>query len=94
MSIYLRGKVMDLTFITEFYQPLVVVICLAVGYILKNVVPTDKINKYVPLIMGVLGVILAVWISGTFTPLILAVGLVSGLASTGMHELFKNLIEK
>jgi hypothetical protein len=85
---------MDLTFITEFYQPLVVVICLAVGYILKNVVPTDKINKYIPLIMGVLGVILAVWISGAFTPLILAVGLVSGLASTGMHELFKNLIEK
>lgn len=85
---------MDLTFITEFYQPLVVVICLAVGYILKNIVSTDKINKYIPLIMGVLGVTLAVWISGTFTPLILAVGLVSGLASTGMYELFKNLIEK
>ena len=94
MNIYQRGKIMDLTFITEFYQPLVVVICLAVGYILKNIVPTDKINKYIPLIMGVLGVILAVWISGDFTPLILAIGLVSGLASTGMHELFKNLIEK
>ena len=85
---------MDLSFITEFYQPLVMVVCLAVGYILKNVVPSDEINKYIPLIMGVLGVILAVWIMGAFTPVVLAVGLVSGLASTGMHELFNNLIEK
>ena len=67
-------------------------ICLCVGYILKNLIPTDKINRFIPLIMGVLGVLLNIWISWGVTPEIILGGLISGLASTGLYEAFKNMI--
>ena len=85
---------MDITFLTEFAVPIIVGICLCVGYIIKNIIPSDGINKYIPPIMGALGVALNVWINWAFTPQILLGGLFSGLASTGMHQVFKNLINK
>lgn len=85
---------MSLEFLIEYAVPLIVGICLCVGYILKNVVPSTKVNRYIPLIMGVLGVVINIWINAAFTPAILLGGLFSGLASTGMYEAFKNLIEK
>lgn len=85
---------MDLTFLTEYAVPIIVGICLCFGYILKNVVTTDKINKYIPLIMGVTGVVINVWMNMSFTPEILLAGVFSGLASTGFYEVFKNLINK
>lgn len=82
-------------FLNDYLVIVVVLTCLCVGYVLKNLVPTDKINKYIPLTMGVLGVVLNVWLNGfTFTPEILLGGLASGLASTGMHQAFKQFIEK
>lgn len=83
-----------LDFLNEYAVPLIVGVCLCVGYILKNVVPSKGLNRYIPLIMGVLGVILNIWITGTFTPAVLLGGLFSGLASTGLYEAFKNFIEK
>lgn len=86
---------MDLSMFTQFTVPIIVGICLCVGYILKNIVTTDKVNKYIPLIMGVLGLILNIWMNvGSFTPEILFAGLFSGLASTGLYEAFRNIIEK
>ena len=82
-------------FLNDYIVLLVVGICLCIGYVLKHLVPTDKVNKFIPLIVGVLGVLLNVWVNKfAFTPEILLGGLVSGLASTGMHELFRNFIEK
>lgn len=81
-------------FLTEFYIPIVVGICLCVGFILKNVIPTAVINKYIPLIMGVLGLGISVWIHLEFTPEVVLGGLVSGLASTGLYEAFRNFIAK
>lgn len=85
---------MDITFLTEFAVPIIVGICLCIGYIIKNMIPSDGINKYIPLIMGALGVVLNVWINLGITPQILLGGLFSGLASTGLHQVFKNLINK
>ena len=85
---------MDLRFLAEYAVPIIVGICLCIGYMLQNVVKTDKINSFIPVIMGVLGVGLNIWINGKFTPEILLGGLISGLASTGCYEAFKNLIEK
>lgn len=85
---------MDVTFLTDYAVPIIVGICLCIGYILKNLVPTDRINRYIPLIMGVLGVGLNAWMNLAFTPQILMGGLFSGLASTGLYEAFKNLISK
>lgn len=80
--------------LNEYIVAIVLVGCLAVGYILKHVVPSEKINKYIPAIVGVLGMFLNVWLNQwEVTPVILVAGLISGLASTGMHQLFKQFIE-
>ena len=44
--------------------------------------------------MAVLGIVLNIWLNMAFTPEILLGGMVSGLASTGLYEAFKNLISK
>lgn len=85
---------MDLSFLTNFTVPIIVGICLCVGYVLKNIVTTDVVNKYIPLIMAVLGITLNTWMNMNFTPEILLGGLVSGLASTGLYEAFKNFLKK
>lgn len=88
-----RGN-MDLTFLANFAVPIIVGVCLCVGYVIKNVITTDTINKYIPLIMAILGVVLNIWINMSFTPEILLGGMFSGLASTGLYEAFKQLIKK
>lgn len=82
-------------FLNDYIVVIAVVACLCVGYIIKNIIPSDKVNKYIPLIVGVLGVLINVWHNDfSFTPEILVGGLVSGLASTGLHQAFKQFIEK
>ena len=81
-------------FLNSFSVPIIVGICLSVGYIIKNIVPTERVNKFIPLIMGVLGIAVSVWISLSFTPEVLLKGLVSGLASTGLYEAFHQFIKK
>lgn len=80
--------------INTYSVPMIVGICLCVGYIIKHIITTNKVNKYIPLIMGVLGVVVNIWINMTLTPEILLGGLVSGLSSTGLYETFKNVINK
>lgn len=78
----------------DYVVIVVVLICMAVGYILKELVPSKKLNKFIPLILGTLGVMINVWYNDwSFTPEILLGGLASGLASTGTYELVKNMIE-
>lgn len=72
----------------------VIIICLIFGFILKNLVKTDKINPFIPLIMAALGVTLNVWFSGwVFSPTVLIGGLVSGLASSGAYDGYKAIKE-
>lgn len=80
---------MDLNFLNEYMIPVIVGICLCVGYVIKKWIK-DVDNKYIPTACAVLGVILAVWINGwSISPSIILSGLFSGLASTGLHQLFK-----
>ena len=84
---------MDLQFIANFAEPVVVAICLCVGYVIKN--SLDFIpNKYIPLIMAVLGVVSNVLIKKGISGDIFLGGMFSGLASTGLHQTFKNLLVK
>lgn len=85
---------MDLGFLTEYAVPIIVGICLCFGYIIKNLLPGDEINKFIPLVMGLLGIGINIWVNHTFTAEILLGGLFSGLASTGLYEMFRNLINK
>lgn len=84
---------MDLSFLTEYISFIVLGICLCVGYVIKH--SLDFIhNKYIPLIMAVLGTItnILINISIGIDAEVVLIGMFSGLASTGLHELFKNLI--
>ena len=84
---------MELTLLNDYTVVIVVGICLCIGYIIKNA--TNVANRYIPLIMGILGVILNTWLNNwSFTPAILLGGLFSGLASTGLYEAFRNIIER
>lgn len=86
---------MDISSLTQYLSIVVVGICLCVGYIIKN--SLDFIpNKYIPLIMGILGLIINILINlstGISAEVVLG-GLFSGLASTGLYEMFRNLISK
>lgn len=76
-------------FLQKYIILVVLAICLCVGYIIKHLIRAKWLNKFIPLIVGVLGVLLAIWDAGwKFTPEILLAGLVSGLASTGSYEMF------
>lgn len=80
----------------ENYVVLVVLgVCLCIGYVLKNLVPSEKINRFIPLIMAILGCFINIWVAGwQISPEILLGGLVSGLSSTGLYEVFRNFIKK
>ena len=75
-----------------YIVPVIVGICLIVGYLIKNFTGAD--NKFIPAVVAVLGVVLAVWMNWpTVTPEVILGGAVSGLASTGMHQMFKQWID-
>ncbi len=77
-----------------YIVPVVLIICLCVGYMIKHLIPTDRVNKFIPITVGVLGILISVWNAGwSLTPETIVVGLVSGLASTGAHEAFKQFID-
>lgn len=80
-------------FLNEFMLPVILGICLCIGYIVKKWI-SDINNKYIPTIVAIVGVVLSIWISNwNVTPEIILTGLISGLSSTGMHQLFKEFIE-
>jgi hypothetical protein len=87
----LKGKDDIMEILSQYVVLVVVGICFAIGYVIKNSLSFIP-NKYIPLIMAVLGVMLNVWLNKwTFTPEILLGGLASGLASTGAFELVRNI---
>lgn len=82
---------MDLSFITEMYVPVIVVICLCIGYVYKKFFPAD--DKFIPLILFVLGAVLGCVANNAITMESIAAGMVSGLGSVGLHQMFKQIIE-
>ncbi len=85
---------MDLTALGEFISLIVIGICLCVGYVIKH--SLDFIpNKYIPLIMLILGTVTNVLINwGNINANVILTGMLSGLASTGLHQMFTKFINK
>ena len=86
----------DLSSISTMIMPTILVLGLCVGYIIKNLVPNDSVNRFIPLIVGVVGLVaggVSAITTGTPVTLELIVGsLVSGLSSVAVYEQFKNLM--
>lgn len=81
-------------FITEYISVIGLVGALATGFIVKNLIPNEGINRFIPLIAAVVGLVICLWDAGwVATPQVVVSGMISGLASTGLYEAFKNLID-
>lgn len=90
---------MELNFLNEYYIPVVLVACLIVGYCIKHISWLDKVsNEYIPAALAVLGATLAIIAAlTTNTPVSLETvvyGAFTGLASTGLHQAFTQIINK
>lgn len=71
-------------------SPTIVVLCLAIGCVIKHLF--SKIdNRYIPVIVACCGVVLACLAGHSVTMDNIAQGIISGWASTGLHQTFKNL---
>ena len=83
---------MDFTTIfAENFTVVVFVACLVIGYLIKH--SFDFIpNKYIPAILAVLGSVLNAIVCGMSVNSVVY-GALMGLASTGMHQVFKKFIE-
>ena len=71
----------------ELIMPIVLAGCLVIGYLLKNFAPGD--NKWIPLIVTCLGAIFACLSTKSIEFNIIVAGMVTGLASTGLHQVLK-----
>lgn len=85
---------MDVSFLLNFIDPIILGICLALGYALKNAFEKFP-NKFIPLTAMCTGMILAIVLNlHSITAEVILGGMISGLASTGLYEMLKNLINK
>lgn len=82
----------DFSVLEQYFVLTVMVACLVTGYIVKKWIK-DVDNKYIPTIVTVLGLVLNLFISG-FSIESAVFGALMGLASTGLHQVFKQWIEK
>lgn len=86
---------MTLDFLNDYYVPVVLVACLVVGYCIKHISKLDAIaNEYIPLILAILGAVLSCVASASITLETIVYGAFTGLASTGLHQAFKQFINK
>lgn len=75
----------------DYISVVTLLICACVGYAIKNVIPSQEINRFIPIIVMVLGGLIAMWSEWTCSPDVIARGFVSGLASTGAYEAIDQL---
>lgn len=87
---------MDINFLLDYVNLVTLGICLCIGFALKYAKLFDWLgNQYIPLSMLVLGTIINVVVNwpGINAQVILG-GMISGLASTGLYEMMRNLLDK
>lgn len=82
---------MDISYLIDYANPIVMGICLIVGYLVKTL-KSHRLNQFIPIIVAVLGVLLTAWVHGGINAALVLEGLVSGLASTGLYEALRNLL--
>ena len=80
--------------LNTWINPTIVCFCLVVGYAVKHLLPKVS-NRIIPALVVVVGILVSLWLNQwmVLTPDILLSGALSGLASTGLHQLFKQWID-
>lgn len=82
----------DVGLLTEYFVPIVAAVCLIIGYIIKTSIPAIT-NKYIPVILAIVGVVANTLNNGTFNLTVFIGGAFTGLAATGLHSAFRHLVE-
>lgn len=84
---------LEITNIIHDYISIIIVVAgVGVGYtIMQTPSLKEKLKDYIPLIVGVLGILISVLSDGLGVHQVV-VGLTSGLASTGMYEAYKHVL--
>lgn len=87
---------MDLTYLFNYVNPITMGICLCVGYAVKSAKFFDRVgNHYIPLILLVLGCLINIAINYRhIDATVILGGMMSGLVSVGLHQVFKQLINR
>ena len=84
---------MDFSLVTNNFVFIVMLACLVVGYIIKHASFLKWIkNDDIPVILAIIGAVLNLFVSGLSIESAVF-GAVMGLASTGLHQGFKNFVE-
>lgn len=87
-----------LTMITDLIEPTTLICCLCVGYAIKHIQALEAYsNEFIPLTMLLLGAVVSsivAYFNGVgVTPDVIVQGMVTGIASTGLHQLFTRTIQ-
>lgn len=84
---------MDFSFLTEQFVIVVLVACLALGYMIKHASFLKRIpNDDIPVILAIFGAVLNGFVSG-FSAETVIYGAVMGLSTTGLNQAFKAFVE-
>ena len=81
----------DMSYFNSLALPMVIAACLILGFILKKWVE-DVDNKYIPTLLAIFGAVLACLVQSTVSVEVLVAGSFSGLASTGLHQAYKQIM--
>lgn len=84
---------MDISFLFDYVNPIILGICLLAGYALKEAFSWFE-NRYIPLAAMCLGTAISIVVNwpGINAAVILG-GMISGMASTGLYEMLRNLLK-
>ncbi|MCO8298463.1 phage holin family protein [Tetragenococcus halophilus] len=77
--------------LNDYLIPIIVVACLIVGYVIRVTPALQPVREYIPLIVCILGAVLGAVIQGVTVESII-MGAVSGLASTGLNQVFRKAL--
>ena len=80
---------MDISFVSSYFIPVVVLMCLCLGYVIRNFLPSD--NKWIPLTLLLVGGVSGIIVGGLSYESIVS-GCVSGLAAVGLNQAFKQAL--
>lgn len=84
---------MDFATLAEHFVLAVVLTCLIVGYVIKHASFMKWLpNNDIPIVLAAVGALSNLVVSGVSFESVIY-GAVMGLASTGMHQAFKNWVE-
>lgn len=85
---------MELAYLNELISPVAMGLALVIGFLIKYAITNEKINRFIPIICAVVGVVVVACVDiplGAFSVYSVLGGAISGLAATGLFEAFRQL---